>query len=487
MPQYRKAADSTWRIFSLFVALSLATAARSQELEQRTQSFDSEPDWEGQNNFVDVEPNPVVQEFGYSQTAHAGGKRGEIGGRIQRGTTPAWYGKRLPRKKTLDDRLHCSGKFVVTETSGMSSFYFGWFNTQTMETRPRNWMGLMINGEGKGCEVHVGYNTAAGQSDGFRATGVGPRGAAVRDFNLIPVGTVYTFDFLYDPSANDGNGRITFSLGGDGPFTGGPFTFDVPAQQRKAGAEFDRFGMVNAQSAGNALSIWFDDLSIDGELDALDDETAWGGEGNRGRYDDYGVEGAHRFGFSKTSHAGGEAGELGGLIYSAPSTPGYYADRVGKLTLEDRLVASGRVCLKKYGSDGGCYFGWFHSNKRGYPPENLLGVLIDGTTSTGPRLQAVAASSDAKLSHVARDRAPLLSPDGQRHRFRIEYDPSAANHGRLTVWLDEHKHSVDLPQPLRTQGAVFDRFGLCVHEGGGRVSEIYVDELEYTASLTPDP
>jgi hypothetical protein len=470
------------RAAAISILWLLASAdAKSPAQERRAQFFDADPHWEGRNNFVEVTPNAVVQDFGFSLTSHAGGGGGEVGGRIQRGTTPAWYGKSLPRKKTLDDELHCSGTFVVTETSGMSSFYFGWFNTKTMETRPRNYMGMLINGEGKGCEVHVSYNTAAGNSDGFRATGVGPKGAAVRDFNLIPLNTAYTFDFHYDPAANGGHGQITFSLGGDGPFTGGPFTFNVSAEQRKAGASFDRFGIVNAQSAGNALAIWFDDLVIDGERDPLDAEGNWSGEGNRASYDDYGLEGAHRFGFSKTSHAGGEPGELGGLIYSSPSSPGYYADNVGRLTLDQPLVASGKLSLVRYGSDGGCYLGWFNSKKRGYPPENVLGVLIDGPTSTGPRLRGVAASSDAKLSHVQRDTAPPLPPDGQSRRFRFEFDPVAANgRGRLTVWLDDQKDSFDLPDGLRKKGAAFDLFGLFVHEGGGRVSEVYFDDLQYT-------
>ena len=38
------------------------------------------------------------------------------------------------------------------------------------------------------------------------------------------------------------------------------------------------------------------------------------------------------------------------------------------------------------------------------------------------------------------------------------------------------------PNPeMRKAGAAFDRFGLFVHEGGGRVSRVYLDDLTYTA------
>lgn len=429
-------------------------------------------------------PNPVIQDFGFSKTGHAGGKKaGEIGGRVQRCTSPSYYVKRLDKPVSLEQKLRCSGTFTVTQTMGMSSFYFGWCNTRTMETRPRNFLGMMINGERRGCEVHLSYNTAAGQSDGFRATGTGPKGAAVRDFNLIPTGTPYTFDLAYDPDANNGLGAVTFTLGGKGPFTGGPFSFKLSADQRKAGATFDAFGIVNAQSAGNWLTIYFDDLSVDGVHEAFDDHPGWVGQSNRAKLDDYGLEGAHQFGFSDSSFAGGKRGEIGGLLYSSPSVPGYYAAKVGTLSLEDRLRASGKIALKQYGPDGGVYIGWFDADKRGYPPANILGVLIDGPTSTGPRFRASAASSDPKVAHVQRDTAPLIPPDGSAHTWKVDYDP-AADEGRgvLTVWLDDRKDTFSLPPALRRRGAAFNHFGLFVHEGGGRASLVYLDDLEFTTA-----
>jgi hypothetical protein len=462
-----------------------------RETRQRVQHFDTDPLWDGSNNHVKVEkPNRVIQDFGYSKTNHAKGKAaGEIGGRIQRSTTPAFYGKRLPRPRTFDNKLRCSGSFAVVQSMGRSCLYFGWFNTRTPGPRPLNWMGLCLNGERGGCEVHVGYCTAAGQSDGpGRVTGVGPRGAKVRDFNLIPKdGTPYTFDFLYDPDANGGNGEITFTLGGKGPFTGGPFTFKLPTPNRKTGVTFDAFGIVASQSAGNWLTAYFDDLSIDGEPESFDRDPGWIGQGNRARFDDYGLEGAHQFGFSDTAFAGGKRGELGGLLYSSPKFPGYYGDKVGRLTLDDRLVARGKVAVTRYGPDGGSYLGWFNSRKRGHPPADVLGILIDGPTSTGPRFRGCVTSSDPKLGqwrpgeNARGDTAALIPPDGRSHTWKIEYLPEAdGGRGRMTIWLDDHKDSFTLPEGVRKRGAIFDRFGLFVHEVGGRASQVYFDDLEYT-------
>lgn len=52
----------------------------------------------------------------------------------------------------------------------------------------------------------------------------------------------------------------------------------------------------------------------------------------------------------------------------------------------------------------------------------------------------------------------------------------------MTIRLDEKPSSFALPAGLRKQGATFDRFGIFAHEGGGRASRVYWDDLEYTAS-----
>ena len=78
-------------------AASITLAAEPQTKPLlKTEHFDRDPGWEGLNNRVQTKPHPVVQDFGYSPTNHAGGKApGEIGGRVQRSTISALYGRRL--------------------------------------------------------------------------------------------------------------------------------------------------------------------------------------------------------------------------------------------------------------------------------------------------------------------------------------------------------------------------------------------------------
>ncbi len=454
----------------------------------KSESFDRDPGWDGVNNRVKVEkPIHVIQDFGFSATQHAGGKApGEIGGRVQRSTTPAFYGMRLEKPQTFDNKLHCSGSFAVTDSGGLSGIYFGWFNTKTPANRPYNWMGFCLSGGKTGCEVHVGYRTGLGVAGGpGRVTGSGPnRGSGVRDFNRIPNDTRYTFDFLYDPDGGGGAGEIVFTLGGEGPFTGGPFKFKLPPDHRKIGATFDAFGIINPLAAGGSMAAWFDDLTINGRAEPFDRDPQWLAQNNRAEHDDYGLKGSHQFGFSDTAFAGGQRGELGGLIFSSAATPGYYGDKVGRLTLDHPLTASGRIALREYGSDSGVYLGWFDSAKRGHPPANILGVLIDGPTSAAPRFRGCVASSDPKVATPhRRETAAPIAPDGASRMWKITYQPDADDgRGRMTVWLDNHKDEFVLPPELRKVGATFDRFGLFVHEGGGTASRIYLDDLKYTAT-----
>ena len=102
---------------------------------------------------------------------------------------------------------------------------------------------------------------------------------------------------------------------------------------------------------------------------------------NRGR-----PRGAHDFGFSaKTNFAGGKPGEVGGDLWRSGKY-GYYADRIGPLTLDDRLEASGKVVLKVGAPDSDVYLGWFNSADKEKPPAeagNFLGVHVGGPTRIG--------------------------------------------------------------------------------------------------------
>jgi hypothetical protein len=462
------------------VVLVVALASARGEDNLKTERFDRDPGWDSHNNWtLDRKPVKVTQDFGFSQTNHARGKSaGEVGGGIVRSSRTAFYLKPLGRVMTLDEPLSATGQFVVTESDGLSSLFFGFCNSETIGgAYQRNWLTMSLNGESNDCEVYAGYISNLGNGDGKRVTGVGPKGG--RDFNRIPDGTVYTYDLRYDPKANEGNGQILFTLGGDGPFTAKDVVVNVHPELRK-GMRFDSFGFYNGKAEpGSTLGVFMDDMTINGESLAFDEDPKWKGQNNRATYEDSFKRGAHDFGYQADSKfAGGTKGEMGGVLFS--DNGGYYGDKVGRLTLDDRLVASGKMALTERASEAGFYLGWFNSKQRGYPPKNLIGVFAEGPNSTGSMFRPIYASSDPKLADTLK-RATVIDPFGKTYEWRIEYDPKAADgKGELKVSLGGETAVLTLTPEARKQNAQFDRFGLAVYEGGGQWSKVFFDDLEYT-------
>ena len=112
---------------AILIASMAATPAETPpKVELKTETFDCDPRWEGHNNRIP--PKRVLiakQDFGYSATQFAGKAPGEMGGRIQRSTTPASYAVALAPAKTLDDKLTASGSFAVTASQGGAGVFLG--------------------------------------------------------------------------------------------------------------------------------------------------------------------------------------------------------------------------------------------------------------------------------------------------------------------------------------------------------------------------
>ncbi len=211
---------------------------------------------------------------------------------------------------------------------------------------------------------------------------------------------------------------------------------NLSAADRRSGARFDRFGLVSSVAEpAETLAIYFDDLTLNGEPLDFDHDPGWTGKNNQVEFDDTFKRGQHDFGYQgDTRFAGGSPGEIGGLIFS--DNGGYYADDVGRLSLDDRLIASGRMALVERGSEAGFYVGWFDSQGRGYPPKNLLGVIVEGPNSVGSMFRPVFAGSSAEVG-AALQAGPLVNPFGKPHQWKIEYDPQGAQgRGELRVSLD---------------------------------------------------
>src|SRR6185295_11845542 len=170
----------------------------------------------GHNNRI-VPKNVLMvrQDFGYSATHFAGQAAGEVGGIIQRSTTPASYAALLAPAKTLDDMLTASGSFAVTGATPGAGVFFGFFNSQQPggSGRPIGSLGLNMDFEGKGGRLAVRLITGTNKSCGTFITPYLP--GKFRPTPIKNEGTRYRWTLDYDPQAAEGQGRFTFTITSD--------------------------------------------------------------------------------------------------------------------------------------------------------------------------------------------------------------------------------------------------------------------------------
>jgi hypothetical protein len=473
----------------------------------KSESFDKDPGWEGHNNrLVPTVIPTITQDFGYSETNVAARDKGELGGRVTRSATPAHYAARVAGK-TLNDRLSASGTFALKGASGSSGVFFGWFNADQPSGggRPLQSLGMDFDGEAKGARLAVRMINSSNKSCGTFVTPFIP--GKFRPTPLRLDGTRYSWTLDYDPEANGGNGRFSFTIKSHGirqepleakllpadfpeahrkealqrfPNTTA-FSVDLPAGFKKEGAAFDRFGLANMTKPGNTMTIYFGDLQHDGTTEDLSKDPSWVGSNNRAKIEQVPV-GAHDFGLSaETNFAGGKPGEVGGNVWRSGKY-GYYADRVGPLGLDDRLEASGKVVLKVGAPDSDMYIGWFSSADKEKSPVakgNFIGIHVGGPTRVGHYFHP--ALTTGKETRAQTKTGPLLTP-GKVFEWSLVYDPAAnGGDGEMRVTLGGETVTLALKKGLKAEGGRFDRFGLLNSPIGGQLVRIFLDDLKYTA------
>lgn len=450
-------------------------------------TFDADPGWESfRSRLLPEERILVQQDFGYQPTNHAGGRHsGEIGGLICRDNARSYYAMEII-PKTLDDRFRASGKFTVTDAEGASAAIIGWFNHE----KSQGWRtphSLCFRADGNGGKYWVFYEYGTSQW-GTRGGGAfeGERYQTTPTPPYKSDGTVHDWELSYDPTGAEGHGLITFRCDGE------TWTLPLLEKHRAQGAAFDRFGIWNQQTAGNHMKIYLDDLVIDGESESFDKDPGWIRDTNPVAFRQRVIRPYHDLGYSATSYAGGDDGEIGGIMFR-DEAPAFYADHVGPFTLDDELFASGKVVLRSAGADSGVLIGWFgeQSKKEQQTPDydksqaNLLGIVIEGPSRIGHFFRPAYSTSERSYSAPTLEgtprQRPVLRPDDTVHNWSIHYDPAGAKgRGKITITLDEERHFLELEEGYRAENAVLDRFGFFNMQKGGHHVEIYMDDLSYS-------
>ena len=354
--------------------------------------------------------------------------------------------------------------------------------------------------EGKGGRIAVRLISSGNKSCGTFLTPYLP--GKFRPTPIRKDGTRYHWTLGYDPNGGS-NGRFTFTMTSDTHKTQDygklpelhekeaqarfpnttTFTVDLPAELRKEGATFDRFGLCNAMKSGGTAVIFFDDLQFNGQVQDFSKDPQWLATGNRVSYEDHETTGAHDFGYSATTNiAGGATGEIGGGLWRSGDFA-FYADRVGPLNLERPLEARGKVRLVTAGPDSDIFLGWFNSaskDKGAGDTENFVGVHIGGPTRVGHYFIPVFANSSGARAKV--EQGPVLTP-GRNFEWTLNYDPAAnGGNGEVRVTLGEKSVTLALKPGQKAHGAALDRFGVFNSTAGGQMVKLYLDDLTYTAA-----
>jgi hypothetical protein len=473
----------------LFVLL---VGVRSGAADERTERFDRDPGWDGYNNRATTpKPRTIKQDFGYSRTAHAGGKIGEMGGFISAAAEPAYYAKKIT-EKSFDGVLSASGTLACT--GGKFHVLIGFFNSGTLnEWRTPNTIALRLSGRGEVFYAWLEYATARWRAGGDAPqpfpTQQDPRTGRTRPKGFSAKGVVYRWSLVYDPKGNNGAGVLTATIGEH------KAVCHLQAGHKADGARFNRFGLLNVMKhADGGGEVWLGDVAVNGEKESFTADPGWEGFQNRRTYGTADVRPRFDFGYSPSHHAGGAAkGELGGLVFRGdcrfPDRMAYYGDRLDLLTLEKPLRASGKVCLRRGVTDSTVLLGFFHSrdsiqvskSQESGLPSDFLGVAIDGPSREGFYFAPAYRVHQGRPRHALDKGAPHLYPDGTSHRWSLEYRPDGAGaRGQLTVRMDEQSVQLDLKKGDRATGSRFDRFGIISTWIDGNGQHVYFDDLTYT-------
>jgi hypothetical protein len=246
----------------------------------------------------------------------------------------------------------------------------------------------------------------------------------------------------------------------------------------------------------------------------FDSDPGWTGLNNRVEVKQYPTV-TQDFGYSKTNHAGASVGEMGGMVTRA-ATPAFYGDKVGSLTLDDRMSASGTFAFTKTSAGAGVFVGFFQEHQPGASgrPIGSLGMDFD-TEGGGARLavRLITGRNQSCGTFVTpyvpgKFRPTPIRNDGTRYKWTLDYDPAGAGgRGRFTFTMqgdqpkpgslvganspavakdearirfpDTTTFSVDLPEGFKQQGTTFTHFGMMnMMKPGGRLA-IFLDDLKY--------
>ena len=216
-----------------------------------SQDFSADPKWDQSGNRKTYQASDVggAHNFGFSGTANAGGKAGEIGGTFWRGDKWGYYADKV-EPLSFDDRLEAHGKVVLAVGGPDADMCFGWFRSDGVDHPSPDKAGDFI-GVHVGGPTRVGHYFVPAYAASENVHGVAKQGPVMKR------GKSAEWSIVYDPTANDGNGAIATTLDGE------TATLNLKPEQRRAAkdAHFDHFGLFSIGPGGQIVKLYLDDVT----------------------------------------------------------------------------------------------------------------------------------------------------------------------------------------------------------------------------------
>ena len=454
--------------------------------EERSVSFDKDPQWESHNNRLgQTGHRNIHQDFGYRPPKL--NEQGAVGGFITPCNEPAYYAKRIPNCD-LNTPLTASG--IVECTGRKFNVLIGFFNKDTLGGwRTPNTLALRLYGRGEVFYAYLEYANKLGRAGADSPQGFNRKGSVTGKTSpiLFQRKELLRWSIRYNPEANEGKGAIYARIGEH------EAVCDLGVGHRQEGATFNRFGFLNVmKSADDGDELWLHEAEVNGIKDLFERDPKWEGYHNRRDYATADIRPRFNFGYSNYQIAGGaKKGEIGGLVFRGDAryanSLATYGDRLEPLTLDHPLKASGKITLVRAVSDSTTLFGFFHSvrshrvmeNVRSGFPNNFLGVAIEGPSSEG-FFAYPAIRFDSEGTYASYSSSPRIYPDSRSHTWTLEYQPREAGRGLILFTLDNKTVTLEITRPSAGSPTQFDRFGIISTCIDGNAQYVYWDDLNYT-------
>lgn len=449
-----------------------------EPMRRRLERFESDPRWHARGNRRLGQCITTRQDFGWRPSVAVGDSRGALGGLVTRAVRPAHYGKRV--QLDFERPFSARGTLVVrgksNEPFDSGAAMVGFFNHANRDWRPPNALVFQVDTD----PPNGDYSLSVGWGSRDYHAGGKFVGGSREEAEPFEFGRVYRWRLRYDPSAGD-HGKALLGIDGRRAVS-----VALTAEARRAGASLDRFGIANqVKTRGAAVELYVADVRIDGAPQDPSADPGWSGADNQVTWRDCYTGDVNAFGWT-----GPRDGRLGGFISRTdeerPELRAFYADRVGALTLEDRLHAQGTIRLERANSDSATLLGWFRGGTTGrrraeLAPPDFIGIAITGPSSVGQYFGPLVSDRRGELAPEDPE-GIVLNPGPRTHRWSFDYYPEAGDGGVVVVRLDGRRATLELPRRLREPGASFNRFGMRNVERGGSFQLVYFDDLRYTVA-----